>query len=258
MISIVRFLFGLLRLGLVCTLLLIIIPIGISAAYKYNEGWPRGWNSADWSATNTAPDPAVQREAMIRVYAARTGRWKSVFAVHSWIALKPKNAENWTRYDVVGWGKALHQDAYPVDGRWYSNMPYVVHEIKGDEATRLIPKITAAIKAYPYAGYGDYKLWPGPNSNTFVATIVRAVPGLDAKLPATAVGKDFMGNGIVTGPMPSKTGWQISWSGIVGAGLSWEEGFELHFLGATLGINPLSLSITLPGIGRLSALDEKT
>ncbi|MGI9371492.1 MAG: DUF3750 domain-containing protein [Hyphomicrobiales bacterium] len=251
-----RFISRIIRLSVILGFVFIALPIATSAVLKYQQGWPSGWSGADWSATNTAPDPAVERDAIIRVYAARTGRWKSVFAVHSWIAIKPKDAPRWTRFDVVGWGRPLRQDAYAVDARWYSNPPHVVHEIKGEQAEKLIPEVIAAIQAYPYGSYGDYRIWPGPNSNTFVATIVRAVPGLDATLPATAVGKDFLGNGLTYGPMPSKTGGQISWSGIIGAGLSWEEGAELHLLGGTLGVNPLKLSVSLPGLGRLSLKDE--
>ena len=51
-------------------------------------------------------------------------------------------------------------------------------DLKGAQAEALIPKIEAAIKSYQYANAGDYRIWPGPNSNTFVATVLRAVPEL--------------------------------------------------------------------------------
>lgn len=246
--------YRLIRLAIVCVIVFIAVPIAITGAYKYAEGWPESWNTADWSATGTAPRPDEASEAIVRIYAARTGRWKSMFAVHTWIALKPAKAKSWTRFDVVGWGRPVRQNAYAVDARWYSNTPYVVFELKGARAQKLIPKIVAAIEEYPYADYGDYTLWPGPNSNTFVASIVRAVPGFDAELPATAIGKDFLGPGLETATMPTKTGWQVSWAGIIGAGLSWREGLEFHILGGTLGLNPIYLSVKLPGIGRLSLL----
>jgi cytosine/uracil/thiamine/allantoin permease len=49
----------------------------------------------------------------------------------------------------------------------------------------------AAIADYRYRNHGDYNAWPGPNSNTFVATILAAVPEIGVTLPATAIGKDF-------------------------------------------------------------------
>ena len=115
--------------------------------------------------------------------AARTGRWKGIFAVHSWIVLKPENAKSYTRYDLTGFGRPLHVDGWAPDARWFGNTPQVIADIRGPAAALAIPKIRAAILAYPFAGLGDYRLWPGPNSNTFVANVLRAAPELDIALP---------------------------------------------------------------------------
>ena len=64
--------------------------------------------------------------------------------------------------------------------------------MQGPAAAALIPKVKAAIATYSYSEYGDYRMWPGPNSNTFTATVLRAVPELEASLPPKPqVGKDF-------------------------------------------------------------------
>ena len=42
------------------------------------------------------------------------------------------------------------------------------------EAARMIPIIRTTIRHYRYPNPGDYRLWPGPNSNTFVAAIMQA------------------------------------------------------------------------------------
>ena len=97
-------------------------------------------------------------------------------------------------------------------------------------------------------------IWPGPNSNTFVAHVVRQVPELQVELPAKAIGKDFLGSGLQFASTPSNTGWQISLGGYLGLALALEEGLEIHFLGATLGIDPLDLAIKLPSFGRLALL----
>ena len=55
----------------------------------------------------------------------------------------------------------------------------------------------------------EYTLWPGPNSNTFVAWITRAVPELKVDLPATAIGKDYLG-GRMFSSAPSGSGFQFS------------------------------------------------
>ena len=50
----------------------------------------------------------------------------------------------------------------------------------------MIPTIRETIRNYRYPRPGDYRLWPGPNSNTFVAAIMQAV-AMKAALPSTAV-----------------------------------------------------------------------
>src|SRR5436190_12122358 len=111
---------------------------------------------------------------MIRVYSARTGQWKGIFATHSWIVLKRQGAAAYERYDVVGWGSPVRKNAWPADGRWYGNVPDLVKSVDGPSAEALIPRIEAAIASYRWSRAGDYTTWPGPNSNTFVAGIAAA------------------------------------------------------------------------------------
>lgn len=240
------------RLTIVFVCATILLPAAAFGAYYYAQGWPASWHNADWSSTRTAPDPRKNREAIIQVYAARAGRWKGAIAVHTWITFKPENARGFTRFDVVGWGRPVRRDAFPVDGLWYSNRPRVILELRGAEARRLIPKIKAAVARYPHSKRGDYGVWPGPNSNSFVAWIGRQVPELGLEMPATAIGKDYLGEGPAWAPTPSGTGWQISWGGYMGAAMGIKEGVELHVLGTTVGLDPQDLGIKLPGFGLLS------
>lgn len=183
--------------------------------------------------------------------AARSGRWKGIFAVHHWIVVKPKGALKYDRFEVVGWGMPVRHNAYAPDGRWYSSEPEIVRELHGDKAERAIPKIIAKVQAYRWSARGDYVVWPGPNSNTFVATIAREVPELGVELDATGVGKDWLGPGLRLAPMPSGTGYQVSLGGYIGAGVALREGVELHFLGATIGVDFDDLAIKLPAIGKI-------
>ena len=82
----------------------------------------------------------------------------------------------YNRYEVVGWGSPVRHNNYPPDGRWYSNPPQLVHELRGADGQKLIPKLADAIDSYPWQDYGTYQVWPGPNSNTFVAHVLREVP----------------------------------------------------------------------------------
>ena len=139
--------------------------------------------------TSRLADAAANPEARVLVMAGRTRGWKGAVAVHSWIVIKRENGE-WRRYDVAGWGSPVRLNWWPPD-LWFGEHGAAIVDLKGAEAETLIPRIEAAIKEYRYANYGDYRIWPGPNSNTFVATVLRAVPELEATLPPNAIGRDF-------------------------------------------------------------------
>lgn len=226
----------------------------LTTAWSVAMGWPQSWHTADWSSARIAPAPDADPEAVIQVYAARAGRWKGIFSVHAWLVMKPENAAAYTRYDVVGWGPPIRRNAYPADGFWYGNAPEVVYEIRGERAQKLITEVTRAVREYPFRERGSYRAWPGPNSNTFIAWIGRQIPTLGLEMPANAVGKDYLGDGIVTSRTPSGSGWQISAWGMVGAAAAWREGIELHILGATIGVDFDDLAIKLPGIGSISLI----
>ena len=222
------------------------------AVWSVAMGWPANWRTADWSSARIAPDPASDREAIIQIYAARAGRWKGIFSVHTWVVIKPGNATGFTRYDVVGWGAPVRRNGYPPDGFWYGNTPEVIHEIRGEKAQLLIPAVEKAVRAYPFSERGRYRAWPGPNSNTFVSWIARQVPALGLEMPANAVGKDYLGEGLSVSRTPSGTGWQFSAWGLLGAAVAWHEGVEFHILGATIGLDFNNLGVKLPGLGSLA------
>ena len=241
----------LLKRFLLTLIWLVLIPLSVTATWSLAAGWPDSWRTADWSSSRLAPDPNIDKQAIVHVYAARAGRWKGIFSVHSWITFKPEGAERFTRFDVLGWGSPIRKNGFPEDGRWYGNTPGIILEIKGEKAAQLIPKIQAAVDRYPYNQQGSYRVWPGPNSNTFVAWIGREVPELGLEMPPNAIGKDYLGDGFVLTTMPSGTGWQLSLWGMIGIGVARREGLEIHLLGNTLGLDFDDVGIKLPGIGTL-------
>ena len=230
-------------------LFLFLLPLGSHAAFWATQKQAASWRSADWSSSGILPTPSKDHEAVVYVMAARTGRWKGIFAHHTWLVLKPKGASHYARYDVVGWGRPVRKDNYEPDGRWYSHDPRIIATLRGQAASRAIPKIRLAISRYPFAARGDYHVWPGPNSNTFVAFIARAVPALAGGLLPTAVGKDYSES--LFGSVPSGTGWQLSWRGIFGVSVAWIEGFEINLFGAVAGLDWRRPAIKLPGWGRI-------
>ena len=135
------------------------------------------------------------------------------------------------------------------DRSWYGYRPEILVDLRGAKAEAVIPEIYQAVADYDYQY--RYTLWPGPNSNSFVAEIGRRVPGLGLNLPATAIGKDFLVNSPLFDKTPSGTGYQFSLYGLIGIALAREEGFELNLLGINFGFNPFKWFIKLPGLGRL-------
>lgn len=232
-------------------LVLLFGPILLRVAVYAASDPQAHWSQADWSPVGLAPDPAIEPAAIVQIYAARAYRWRGIFAVHTWIAIKHRGARQYTRYEVTGWGRPLRVTAGHPDGRWVGNDPELLFEKRGAEAAAMIPEIEAAIAAYPRAGAGGYTVWPGPNSNSFVADIARAVPELDLTLPPNAVGKDFAPGWISVMPTPSNTGWQVSLAGYAGIGIGKVEGLELHILGQTLGIDVLRPALKFPALGRV-------
>jgi hypothetical protein len=213
----------------------------------------RDWRSASSEPAGLAPDPGAVREALVQVYAARAFGWRGWFGVHTWVAVKPGNADAYKVYEVIGWRlrrgpSALVVSARPPDARWFGSVPEVIAEKRGAGVDALIGRIAKAAAAYPYAD--RYAAWPGPNSNTFTAWLLRAVPELRAELPPTAIGKDYLGEGIVASA-PSGSGRQISLRGLLGVAASGVEGLEVNVLGLTFGINPFDPSLKLPLVGRI-------
>jgi hypothetical protein len=234
-------------------LVLFVLPHVWTASLVYGGSF-KHWSEARWDSSGLAPDPLTTPEPVVQVYAARAWGWKGVFAVHSWIITKRGGAPAFERYEVVGWGvrngqPALRRNMRPADGRWAGNDPELLVDVRGPRAAAAIAKIEALIASYPYES--SYLTWPGPNSNSFVAHLVRSVPELHTELPPTAIGKDFLANGQLAAWAPSGTGFQVSLGGLLGFTLALEEGLELNLLGLVIGIDPLDLAIKLPGIGRI-------
>ena len=231
--------------------LLLFVPLGVSAASYFGRE-PIDWQRADRSSMGELPPAAKHPEAVVRVFAARTARWRGIFAVHSWIVIKDAGAPGYTRYDYTAWGDPIRVNGFVADGLWFGHKPEIVAALDGEAAARAIPKIRDAVGRYKYKNYGDYRLWPGPNSNTFTATILQEVPEIGGVLPPTAIGKDYPYDGRWVSLTPSRTGFRLSLAGYLGLQMAWTEGVEVNFLGAVLGFDVRDPAIKLPGIGRIA------
>lgn len=208
------------------------------------------WRTASRDSAGIAPRPEQYQPAVVQVYGARAWSWRGYFAVHTWIATKEKGASEYRVHEVTGWRNyVVNSRPGEPDRHWYGAKPELYADFRGADAQALIPAIYRAVQAYPYPT--EYDAWPGPNSNTFIAWVIREVPGLDVALPSNAIGKDYLGNEMVAG-VPGGAGFQFSLGGYFGVLAGVREGLELNILGLSLGVNPMALGIKLPGIGELA------
>jgi hypothetical protein len=204
------------------------------------------------SAQGLAPDPSQIREAVVQVYGARTMGVKGIFGVHTWVAVKPTDAPSWTVYEIIGWRLRWSESALVIrerqpDAPWFGSPVELYADKRGPGVDELIKRVEKAAREYPYTN--SYTLWPGPNSNTFVAWVARAVPELKVDLPATAVGKDYLGSSLISSA-PSGSGYQFSLGGLFGVAAGPVDGFELNLLGLNFGVS--GSGVKLPLVGRIS------
>jgi Protein of unknown function (DUF3750) len=236
------------RIIVLTVFIVFLFPVLLRASFYAFQSGPAHWRDANWSSTGLLAQATADPRARIVVMYARAGGLKGVVAVHSWIEFKRAHTHAWTRYDVAGWGSPVKLNNWPPDGRWYGTTPTIIADVAGAEAEALIPKIEAAVRDYAYDRAGDYRIWPGPNSNTFTATVLRAVPEIGAALPSNAIGRDFR-------PLPyagltgSRTGVELNLWGLLGLKVALVEGLEVNVLGLIAGFDWLHPAVKIPGFG---------
>lgn len=232
-------------------LIIYLMPALASAGLWYIKERPQNWREAKWTSAGILPRPEDTPQATIHVFSAATGGMKGAVSSHAWIVTKEENATSYMRYDKVGWGTPVRRNGYAPDAYWYSNPPRVVVSVSGEAAARLIPKIEAAIEAYPYAKPGGYRMWPGPNSNTFVAHVLRSVPELGVVLPPDAVGRDYLPEGRLFAVDPDGRDVHATLYGLLGVSAGLRSGLELHVMGLVAGVDLARPAIKIPAIGRI-------
>ncbi len=217
---------------------------------------PRDSNLSSRSSAQLAP-AANTPQNIIQVYAARLGHWRGAFAIHTWIATKRSQANIYNIYQVIGsrqlsgHSTLVIEEGIP-DRYWFGQKPQLLLNLQGDsEVESLIDKLETIVPTYPYRN--NYREWPGPNSNTFTAFIAHQIPELHLKLPATAIGKDFLPNGQFWQTFPNHIGIQFSLHGVLGLTLSLKRGIEINLLTLAVGLDPWNLALNLPGIGQITA-----
>lgn len=170
--------------------LLMLCVAVLLAACSQNQDW----RTASRESADIAPDPVQTREAVLHIYGADAWGWRGWFAIHTWIAAKRTGERAYTIYEVIGWrasrGVPVVRVAQDLPDRyWFGARPRLLKEHQGPGVDAIIDAVESAVRDYPWQM--EYKAFPGPNSNTFIAWIGRQVPELGLDLPFSAIGSGY-------------------------------------------------------------------
>ncbi len=219
----------------------------------------KSYRDASRESMGIAVPAAEQNEAIFQVYIARAFSWRGNFATHPWVAWKRPDDSSYTVAQVTGWRVKRGLPSVSVtqdlpDRRWFDNEAEIIDELKGEEALKVIAHVEKLIENYPYSDV--YTLWPGPNSNTFIAYLIRHTPELKIELPPHAIGKDYLGHTRFAAMSPAGTGLQLSAWGVLGLTLGLHEGIEVNILSMNFGLDFWTPALKLPFVGRLGFKDR--
>jgi len=171
-------------------------------------------------------------------------------ARHPWFAVRRAHERDWLLYEVPS---ICHCGTNPFDHSPY--LAPILHAVwRGPEADRAADCLAREAPAIIHDINNHYVFYPGPNSNTFGDRALRRC-GLHASLPATSIGKDWLG-WIGADVTSEGTGVPLE-TAVLGVKLGLKEGIELHVLGLSIGLDLWPPAIILPlGPGRLGFADR--
>ena len=207
-----------------------------------------------------SPQPstvATEPDWIVLVKSARVPPWSpwfTQFAHHAWLDVKRGSEEQWWRAEVqgrdIGVVFAPIAAASARKDLWLDRRAVrLLATIDGEPARRIAERLEPLCAELDARYAADYRKWPGPNSNTFVADLARELPDLAFVFDGNAVGKDWPG-WIDAGLTPSKSGLHLD-TPLLGAAVALREGVELHLLGFTAAVRLFPPSLALPDLPEL-------
>lgn len=168
--------------------IVLLLPVALASCGRNR------WYESSRASAGLAPAPSEFKDAVVVAYRAKVWGWRGWVADHTWIATKGKDEPSYTVYEVIGWRQRSHGSVLRIeedlpDRKWFGSVPVPMAEFRGPEAEQLVARVREAATSYPYPDW--YRMYPGPNSNTFTAWIAKEVPELELELPHRAIGKNF-------------------------------------------------------------------
>jgi hypothetical protein len=201
------------------------------------------------------------------------------FAHHSWIDLKPEGWDRWIRLEVDRYTGVEVEAIEPwkfASNERFGGKTSVLAIYRSGTAEVLISQILAEthrqsifenqlvfdpkdlqgfLDGYD-RGFFSYQPWtreydtiPGPNSNTFIASLIDEICGLEVELDHNAVGKDYPDRFRIS-TTSAGYGFEMD-SPYLGLGIGLKQGIELHLIGLTAGISIWPPAIKIPILPRI-------
>lgn len=130
---------------------------------------------------------------VVQLVRARLPNALYVIAVHYWFNAWDARTRRWERWELwqeegVGpssWGH-IHRDLMAPWSNVGGGEAVIEEQWTGEDAERLIATLH---RPEDYPDRGTYRAWPGPNSNTYVAWVLRE-SGVSADLGPLGIGKE--------------------------------------------------------------------
>lgn len=119
----------------------------------------------------------------------------SQFAWHYWLQItqhgKTERWEVWqtANNNSTSWGH-LHKNLLTNNSWFMGEDMCLVAQWHGELADKIVYQVVNSPILYPYNHL--YRYWPGPNSNTYIQTMLTNA-GVDFLLAPVAIGKDYIG-----------------------------------------------------------------
>jgi hypothetical protein len=195
-------------------------------------------------------------EAVVQLRQATLPSALGLVAVHYWFAVFEPERGDWSRWEVwqtggmvaTSWGH-VHKDLMAPDSGVGGGPFRIAAEWRGDKARDLLAVLNRP-DDYPYRNV--YRAWPGPNSNTYAAWVLKQAR-VACDLHPMAIGKDYCG--LIGGGLSStRTGFQGE-TPLVGLKLGLKDGVELHALCLTFGVDLFPPALKTP-FGRLGLAES--
>jgi hypothetical protein len=93
------------KIALLAFVLLFLVPLVISAVRHALDDRVKEWRTADRSSAGLLPPARADQGAVVRIFSARTVRWRGIVATHSWIVVKEANAPAYNPEHANRWGE---------------------------------------------------------------------------------------------------------------------------------------------------------